>query len=224
MSENITTSPSRSVLDYGRDFFRWEASGGIVLLLATLLALIAANSPFSALYGSLLTTTAEVRIGGFAIDKPLLLWINDGLMAIFFFLVALEIKRELIEGELSSPSQVILPALGAVGGMIVPAAIYVAFNHKNPEAMAGWAIPVATDIAFALGILSLIGNRVPASLKVFLLTLAIFDDFGAIIVIALFYTSKLSVVALCAAAVAGISLLIMNKRNVSSIPATFLLA
>ncbi len=218
MNEN---SEQRSFIDYCREFMDWEAAGGIVLIGATLLALVAANSPWSEWYDALLTTHAEVRIGTFAIDKPLLLWINDGLMAVFFFLVGLEIKREILEGELSSPSQVVLPAVGAVGGMAVPALIYTWMNHGDPVAMSGWAIPVATDIAFALGILSLLGDRVPRGLKVFLLTLAIFDDLGAILVIALFYTSNLSLAALGVAALAGLGLFLMNRRGIASIAAYF---
>jgi NhaA family Na+:H+ antiporter len=143
-----------------------------------------ANSPLASIYGGLLDTTVAIQVGTLAINKPLVLWINDGLMAIFFFLIGLEIKREVLEGELSSFSQVVLPGAGALGGMVVPAAIYAWFNWGNASAMDGWAIPVATDIAFALALLSVFGSRVPTSLKVFLLTLAIFDDLAAIVFIA----------------------------------------
>ena len=161
------------------NFLKKESSGGVLLMLSALLAIIFANTALSPVYDLLLSTPVEVRIGALEIDKPLLLWINDGLMAVFFFLVGLELKRELVEGELSDPRNIILPGIGAVGGMAVPALFYVYFNHENPVAMQGWAIPAATDIAFALGVLSLLGSRVPVSLKVFLTSLAIFDDIGA---------------------------------------------
>jgi NhaA family Na+:H+ antiporter len=196
-------------------FFEHEAAGGIILIFAAILALILDNSPISWLYGKLLSTPVVIQIGALAIDKPLLLWVNDGLMAIFFFLVGLEIKREIIEGRLSSTDQAALPVVAAIGGMLIPAAIYFAFNHNDPEAIKGWAIPAATDIAFALGILALLGSRVPVALKVFLLALAIIDDLGAIIIIALFYTSELSVSVLGIAA-AGIAVLsFLNYRGVT---------
>jgi len=178
------------------DFFKKETSGGIVLMLAALIAIVVANSPLESSYRLLLSTSVEVRVGTFEIAKPLLLWINDGMMAIFFFLIGLEIKREIIEGGLSDKKNIILPGIGAVGGMCVPAAIYVFFNADDPVGLQGWAIPAATDIAFALGILALLGSRVPASLKIFLTSLAIFDDVGAIIIIALFYTTGISVIAM----------------------------
>ncbi|HMB72979.1 MAG TPA: Na+/H+ antiporter NhaA, partial [Gammaproteobacteria bacterium] len=171
-----------------RDFIRLESAAGTLLLAAAVLALVIANSPVDRFYDALLDTTVEIRIGAFEIDKPLLLWINDGLMAVFFFVIGLEIKREFMEGELSSASRIILPAMGAVGGMVVPAAIYVWLNLGDSAALDGWAIPVATDIAFALGLLAVFGTRVPIALKVFLLTLAIFDDLAAIVIIALFYS------------------------------------
>ena len=197
-----------------RAFFALESAGGILLALAALFALALANSPFAFLYDAFLDTPVEVRAGTLHIAKLLLLWINDGLMALFFFLVGLEIKREVIEGELSEAKQVVLPAVAAVGGMVVPAAIYAAFNAGNPVALAGWAIPAATDIAFALGVLSLLGKRVPVGLKMFLLTLAILDDLGAIVIIALFYAGDLAPASLAVAAVALVALFTLNRLNV----------
>lgn len=195
-------------------FFRLESAGGILLMVATLLALVLANSPLSFLYEALLETPVAVTIGQLSIHKPLLLWINDGLMAVFFFSVGLEVKHEVLHGELSSPAKVVLPIVGAIGGMAAPALFYSVINWNDPAAMRGWAIPSATDIAFALGVLSLLGNRVPPALKVFLLTLAIADDLGAIVIIALFYTTELSVVSLVVASCAIGVLLIMNVRGV----------
>jgi len=197
-------------------FFRQESSGGIMLMLAALLALLLANSPLQNQYKLLLDTPVEIRIGNLEIAKPLLLWINDGLMAVFFFLVGLELKRELVEGELSNKRNIILPGVGAIGGMLFPALIYVYFNNSDPAAMKGWAIPAATDIAFALGILSLLGSRVPTSIKIFLTSLAIFDDIGAILIIALFYTAKISLPALIVVACCIPILLLLNKRGVAS--------
>jgi len=187
-------------------FFEHEAAGGIVLIAAAVLAMTLDNSSLSWLYDRLLSTPVVIQIGALGIDKPLLLWINDGLMAIFFFLVGLEIKREILEGRLSSVKTAALPVIAAVGGMMVPAAIYFALNNGDPEAVKGWAIPAATDIAFALGILALLGSRVPVALKVFLLALAIIDDLGAIGIIAVFYTSELSLSVLGIATV-GIGIL-----------------
>jgi NhaA family Na+:H+ antiporter len=202
-----------------RNFLQMESAGGIVLMAAAALALVAANSPLSGYYDLFIETPVEIRIGALEIAKPLLLWVNDGLMAVFFFLVGLEVKREIMEGELSRPANVLLPALGAVGGILGPVGLYVYFNYGDPVGMNGWAIPAATDIAFALGILMLLGNRVPVSLKVFLVSLAIFDDLGAIVIIALFYSSNLSVESLVVAALCLLILSYMNWRHVSAVPA-----
>jgi len=172
------------------------------------------NSPLAWLYDALLATPVAIQVGSLAIDKPLLLWINDGLMAIFFFVVGLEIKRELIQGRLSSWQQAALPGISALGGMLAPAAVYVVLNAGNPAALNGWAIPAATDIAFALGVLALLGNRVPLALKVFLLALAILDDLGAILIIALFYTADLSIVSLAIGAIGAAILVAMNLSGV----------
>jgi NhaA family Na+:H+ antiporter len=200
------------------EFLRLESAGGILLMIATAAALIFANTGAQGLYQAFLGTPVEIRIGGFMLGKPLILWINDGLMAVFFFLVGLEIKREVMEGELSNPAQLTLPALAALGGMAAPAAIFWLFNRHDPVALRGWAIPAATDIAFALGVLALLGRRVPQSLKVFLLTLAILDDLGAIIIIALFYTADLAPVSLVVAGGALVVLAILNARRVTAIP------
>ncbi len=196
-------------------FFQLEAAGGLLLIAAAALALIINNSPLSWLYNAFLETPVEARIGALQIAKPLLLWINDGLMALFFLVIGLEVKREVLEGHLSKPSQIVLPGAAAIGGMVVPALIYVALNTGNAEALNGWAIPMATDIAFALGVLALLGKRVPVSLKLFLMTLAIIDDLGAIIVIALVYSGELSQVSLILAAVSIIALIAMNRSGVS---------
>ncbi|KAB2886213.1 MAG: Na+/H+ antiporter NhaA [Albidovulum sp.] len=172
-------------------FFRHDAAGGVLLMLSALLALIIANSGLSDGYHALLTTPFSVLLNGEGLSKPLILWINDGLMAVFFFLIGLELKREMMEGKLKNPSDVMLPGVAAIGGMAVPALVYLALNWSDPVTRGGWAIPAATDIAFAVGVLALLGKRVPAALKVFLLTLAILDDLGAIIIIALFYTKEL---------------------------------
>ena len=185
------------------------------MIAAAALALIINNSPLSWLYNAFLETPVEARIGALHIAKPLLLWINDGLMALFFLVIGLEVKREVLEGHLSKPSQIVLPGAAAIGGMVVPALIYVALNTGNAEALNGWAIPMATDIAFALGVLALLGKRVPVSLKLFLMTLAIIDDLGAIIVIALVYSGELSQLSLILAAVSIIALIAMNRSGVS---------
>jgi NhaA family Na+:H+ antiporter len=196
------------------DFLQLESAGGILLMLATVTAMILANSPLSHYYHELIETDVTLAFGKFILSKHLLHWINDGLMATFFLLVGLELKRELIEGQLSKIKNVMLPAIGAVGGMVVPALFYYFFNSSDPDVMKGWAIPVATDIAFALGILSLLGSRVPVSLKIFLTSLAIFDDIGAIVIIAIFYTANLSIPALFVVAGCLVVLYILNKSRI----------
>jgi len=170
---------------------RHEAAGGVLLMLSALAALIVANSVLAPAYEFVLNTQGAITMNGKGIEKPMILWINDGLMAVFFLLIGLELKREILEGKLKNPRDVMLPGMAAVGGMAVPAILFVALNWSSPETIRGWAIPAATDIAFALGLLALVGSRAPAALKVFLLTLAILDDLGAIIIIALFYTASL---------------------------------
>ena len=197
-----------------REFLRLESAGGILLVIAMALAMIVVNTNLWPLYKGLLAIPLEIRIGEFEIAKPLLLWINDGLMAIFFFLIGLEVKREVLEGELSDPAQIMLPAIAAVGGVIVPALVFTLFNYGDDAAMKAWAIPTATDIAFALGILSLLGKRVPASLKLFLLTLAIIDDLVAILIIAIFYSVDISTLSLIVAGLAYVALVVQNLRGV----------
>ena len=198
-----------------KEFIQKESSAGIILILITILALLLENSSLSTIYNNFLHTHVEVRFGNLQIAKPLLLWVNDGLMAIFFFLIGLEVKREVLEGHLSSISQVALPGIAAIGGMVVPALVFIAFNQGESFAMKGWAIPTATDIAFALGILSLLGNRVPVSLKLFLMALAIIDDLGAIVIIALFYTTNLSTISIAVSLISLVILFIMNKMGVT---------
>lgn len=200
-----------------REFFKLEAAGGILLGLAAILALLMENSPLQFIYDAFLTTPVAIQIGAFAIDKPLLLWINDGLMAIFFLLIGLEIKREVLEGQLSNKEQVILPTLAAIGGIAFPAFIYSYINWGDSGAISGWAIPAATDIAFALGVITLLGNRVPEALKVCLVAIAIIDDLAAIIIIALFYTDNLSLLSLGAGAATIFVLAILNRRGVTSL-------
>ncbi|MEH6471868.1 MAG: Na+/H+ antiporter NhaA [Halopseudomonas sp.] len=197
-----------------KSFLKLESASGIVLVFSAVLALILANSPLSPYYDLLLETPVQIRFGKLDIDKPLLLWINDGLMVVFFFLIGLELKREALEGELSDPRKVVLPALGAIGGMAVPGIIYALINQGDPVAIRGWAIPTATDIAFVLGILALLGNRIPLALKVFLVSLAIFDDIGAIAIIAIFYTESISLPALLLAGFCILTLLVFNRRQV----------
>ncbi len=203
-----------------KDFFRLEAAGGIVLVIAAALALIIANTDFYDLYHYVLNESvfkigfSDIYGKDFFLQKPVLLWINDGLMAIFFFLVGLEIKRELMEGELSSRTRALLPALAAIGGMAIPALIFWFFNQDNPAAISGWAIPAATDIAFALGVLALVGSRAPISLKILLTAIAIMDDLGAIIIIAVFYSDHVYLEPLKFAAAALFGLFLLNRRGV----------
>ncbi len=196
-------------------FFQGDAAGGILLILAASAAMILANLDVSShFYQAFLETPVEVRIGSLDINKNLLLWVNDALMAIFFLMIGLEVKREMVEGSLASRRQAAFPMIAALGGMVVPAVLYLVFNYQDPVTREGWAIPAATDIAFALGILALLGNRVPVALKVFLMALAIIDDLGAIVIIALFYTSDLSLLSLAVAAGAIAVLGLLNICNV----------
>ncbi|MCU0254244.1 MAG: Na+/H+ antiporter NhaA [Acidobacteria bacterium] len=205
-----------------REFLRLESASGILLVAAGLIAMIVANGPLSAWYDALLEVPFKIQLGAFKLDKPLVIWINDLLMAIFFLLVGLELKREVVMGELSERAKVALPAIAALGGMVVPAAVYAALNWGDPVGMGGWAIPSATDIAFALGVLSLFGERVPLGLKIFLMTLAVLDDLGAIVIIALFYSGSLSVLSLGLAAVALVALFVLNRCGVMRLGAYLL--
>ncbi len=195
-------------------FLKLEAASGLILVMLAIVAMLIANSALYPLYSLLINLPVEIKVGDFKIAKPLLLWINDGLMAIFFFLVGLELKREIIEGHLSDIRNIVLPALGAFGGMLVPALIYVAFNYHDETALRGWAIPSATDIAFALAILGLLGSRVPISLKIFLVSIAIFDDVAAIAIIALFYSDQISLVSLLVVTLCIPILIIMNRKRI----------
>ena len=206
-----------------QDFLKLESAAGMILMAAAALAILANNTWFSTWYSGLLSTPVAVQVGALEIAKPLLLWVNDGLMAIFFLLVGLEIKREILEGELSSFDKAVLPVIAAIGGMAGPALVYAVINWGDAENLRGWAIPAATDIAFALGILALIGARAPVSLKILLLAIAIIDDLGAIAIIALFYTSDLSLVALGLGALAFAGLIALNKSGVKSITPYMLL-
>ena len=197
------------------EFLDMESTPGILLMVGTILALVLANSPLGGSYAALLALPFEIRVGGAGIAKPLVLWINDGLMAIFFLQVGLELKRELLEGHLSSIQRAVLPAFGALGGLAVPATIYLLFNWGNPAARSGWAIPTATDIAFALGVLALLGSRVPAGLKAFLLSVAIFDDLAAIIIIAAYYTAEVALLPLGIAAIVVAGLALLNRAGVT---------
>jgi NhaA family Na+:H+ antiporter len=199
---------------YLSKLIRHEAAGGVLLVAAAILAMILANSPAFGFYNGLLEIPLSVRFGAFEIAKPLLLWVNDGLMAIFFFLVGLEVKREILDGQLSSVSQVTLPAVAAIAGIVFPALIYVWFNADDPIAVNGWAIPSATDIAFAVGVFTIFGKFLPLSLKLFLLSVAIFDDIGAIVIIALFYSQDLSTTSLVVACVGLVGLFLLNRFNV----------
>jgi Na+:H+ antiporter, NhaA family len=202
-------------MKYLHRFFNSDASGGIILIIAAALAMILANSGLTShLYQAFLSTPVELKVGPLEINKNMLLWINDALMAVFFLLIGLEVKREMVEGSLASRQQAAFPVIAAIGGMVVPALLYLAFNFQDPIARQGWAIPAATDIAFALGVLALLGNRVPVTLKIFLMALAIIDDLGAIVIIALFYTSDLSVLSLGVAAAAIAALAVLNICNV----------
>jgi len=198
-----------------QEFIKKESSAGIILIIVTILALSLQNSFFTNFYTSFLHTPVEIRFGHLHIAKPLLLWVNDGLMAIFFFVIGLEVKREVMEGHLSSLKQITLPGIAAVGGMLIPALVFIAFNRGESFAMNGWAIPTATDIAFALGILSLLGKRVPVSLKIFLMALAIIDDLGAILIIAFFYTSELSTISITISGISLLILFIMNRMDIA---------
>jgi NhaA family Na+:H+ antiporter len=200
-----------------RRLFRHEAASGVVLMLASALALVLANSPFAGFYDLLLSVHGAVRIDDFGIDKPMLLWINEGLMAIFFLLVGLEIKREVLEGELSDRRRAILPVVAAIGGMTIPALIYLGATWTEPGAITGWAIPCETDIAFTLGVMALFGSRVATPLKLFLTALAIIDDLGAIVVIAIFYTEELSWLSLDVALAALVVLAILNLAGVQRV-------
>ncbi len=195
-------------------FLHSGAFGGVLLIIAAALALIVGNTDARVYYEALLNIPVAIRFADFEIAKPLLLWINDGLMALFFFLIGLELKREVLVGELSDPSRVVLPVVAAIGGMSFPAVIFAYINWGDPVAIRGWAIPTATDIAFALGVLALLGTRVPNPLKLFLMTLAIVDDLGAIVIIALFYTSDLSLLSLSVAAGAIFVLFLLNRSGV----------
>ena len=211
MTSHKSESVPESLID---KLIKEESTGGILLVIVAIIAIMLANSSFSHLYEGFLNVPVQVRIADLNLEKPLFLWINDGLMAIFFFLVGLEIKREVMIGHLSEPSQVVLPAIAAVAGIAVPALIYAWLNYGDEIAIRGWAIPSATDIAFALGVFSLFKTRVPVSLKLFLLSVAIFDDLGAIIIIALFYSSELSVASLAIAACGVVVLALLNYLNV----------
>ena len=197
-----------------KEFFKLESASGLVLLFSAAIALVISNSEYANIYFETLNKYVSLGISSFKLKLSVLHWINDVLMTIFFFLVSLEIKREMVQGELSNPKQALLPIIGAVGGMIVPALIYVLININSPETLKGWAIPSATDIAFSLGVLSLLGKRVPISLKIFLTALAIIDDLGAIVIIAFFYSGNIQVTYLILMAVALMVLFIFNKFNI----------
>ena len=207
---NYITSPFRW-------FFKLEAASGLLLLISAIIALIISNSNFSSLYFKILESYFFVGINNFGIELSVLHWINDALMAIFFFFVTLEIKREFLQGELSNRKQALLPIIAAIGGMLVPALLYIYINFQNSETLNGWAIPSATDIAFSLGVLSLLGSRVPISLKVFLTALAIIDDLGAIVIIAFFYSGDLDIYYLSFLLITFFVLFILNKANIKKI-------
>jgi NhaA family Na+:H+ antiporter len=211
----VGTPTLQWVRSTAEEFLRLEALGGLLLVAAAALAMIWANSSGAPLYETLLTLPVSVQAGALVLAKPLILWINDGLMAIFFLIVGLEIKREALEGELSSLAKAALPMIAAIGGLIVPALVYTAVNASDPAALRGWAIPTATDIAFALGVLALLGDRAPSSLKLFLLALAIIDDLAAILIIAIFYTSDLALSSLALAGAALVALALLNLTGVT---------
>ena len=216
MGKTASTLAERAARELAH-FIRLEASGGILLIIAAALALVCANSPLEDLYEDLFRLPVQVRIGELDLDKPLLLWINDGLMAVFFLLVGLELKREMIHGQFSQRSQMLLPGLCALAGMAVPMGIYAWANWGDPVAMRGVAIPAATDIAFALGVLALLGSRVPLALKLLLTAIAVADDLGAILIIAIYYTDHLSMQALGLALVALAALIVANRRGVRTL-------
>ena len=206
---NVLTKPFK-------EFFKLESASGLILLFAAAIALILSNSNFDTVYFNTLQKYINLGIGSFSLKLSVIDWINDVLMTVFFFLVSLEIKREIVQGELSNPKQALLPIIGAVGGMAVPAAIYIVININSPDTLNGWAIPSATDIAFSLGVLSLLGKRVPISLKIFLTALAIIDDLGAIVIIAFFYSGNVEIYYLLLMVAAVLVLVILNKLNVRS--------
>ncbi|MDP0026506.1 Na+/H+ antiporter NhaA [Glaesserella parasuis] len=205
------------MIQHIRKFLQLESASGILLLAFAMLAMLFANTPLKDLYFDFLSMPVSIQIGLFSIHKPLLMWVNDGFMAVFFVLIGLEVKREMMVGAISSYQRAIFPAIGALGGMIVPALVFTLINSDSPEFQQGWAIPMATDIAFALGVLGLLGKRVPFALKIFLLALAIIDDLGAIVVIAIFFSHELSTTALISAAIAITALIIMNRIRVTAI-------
>jgi len=216
---DTSPEPARRVRRALTEFLRLESAGGVLLVASAFLALICANTPLVALYDWLLKLPVTISIGQFGLSKPLLLWINDGLMAVFFLLVGLEIKREALEGELSSRDQILLPAVAALFGLAVPAGLFIWLNHDNGDALNGWAIPTATDIAFALGVLALLGSRIPLALKVFLTAIAIIDDIAAILIIAVFYSNDLSLSALTMALLGLAVMIVLNLRGVTRIGA-----
>ncbi|MFW9314803.1 Na+/H+ antiporter NhaA [Glaesserella parasuis] len=205
------------MIQHIRKFLQLESASGILLLTFAMFAMLFANTPLKDLYFDFLSMPVSIQIGLFSIHKPLLMWVNDGFMAVFFVLIGLEVKREMMVGAISSYQRAIFPAIGALGGMIVPALVFTLINSDSPEFQQGWAIPMATDIAFALGVLGLLGKRVPFALKIFLLALAIIDDLGAIVVIAIFFSHELSTTALISAAIAITALIIMNRMRVTAI-------
>ncbi len=198
-------------------FIQLESAGGIILVFVLILAIIIANSPLDTVYNNIVHMPIQIRIGALNIHKPILLWVNDGLMAIFFMLLAMEIKREILDGELSKPSQLSLPVVAAIGGIVVPAGVYLFFNAHNPDTVRGWPIPTTTDIAFTLGVVAILGKRVPQGLKVFLVALSIVDDILAVAIIAVFYTGSLSIVTLMLALAGVIALVIFNLMGVKRV-------